>query len=67
MKKKLIRFWNSCSKGQKYLIVVTVWLIQLFFYLLIPVGMTYYFLKLPFLALSCLCGYALAAIEKGDI
>lgn len=65
MKQKLKKWWNEFTKFQKYYIVITVWLINLILYLMLPEG--WYMLEAFHLIFSGICGGVGAAIHKGDM
>lgn len=65
MRKKLKKWWSKFTKSQKYFIVITAWLINFIFYLMVPKG--WYVLKIFHLIIFGACGEIGAAIYKGDM
>lgn len=65
MKEKLKQWWSELSKPQKYCVIAICWVCNLGLYLMIPND--WYLLDLSSLMLSCVCGSATAAVQKGDL
>ena len=65
MKQKLKKWWNKITKSQKYDIVITIWLINLIFYIMVPEG--WYMLGIFHLIIAGICGGIGEAIYEGDM
>lgn len=65
MWQKLKKWWNKFTKFQKYCIVITIWLINLILYLMLPEG--WFILGVFHLMIAGICGGVGAAIYEGDI
>jgi hypothetical protein len=65
MKQRFKQWWNKFTKFQKYCIVITIWIINLTLYIMLPEG--WYILEAFHLIISGICGGIGAAIYRGDM
>ena len=65
MKQRFKKWWNNFNKFQKYSIVITIWIVNLIPYLMLPES--WYILETFHLIISGACGVIGAAIYKGDL
>ena len=64
MKQKLFQFWNNCSKRQKKILILLIWLLNCLLYCSIPNTPKWSIPKVASLSFGCFLGFAFGRCDS---